>query len=340
MDGLADGNAKLRIGLCRTDSIGDVVISLTTAGYLKSELDCEIVFICAQYTESVVRLSPYVAEVLVVSPEKPFNKFLEELKGCQLDILIHLFPTAINAKAGYAAKIPLRIGTAHRWWNWLYCNLRPSFSRRKSDLHEGQLNLKLLKCLEIETEISLNQLKWFSKLEVPELSENLKTLIDFDLSQAIILHPKSKGSARDWPLPHYESLSQLLIKEGFKVIIGGTEAEGTQIKKELPNWLSDSGVIDLTGKLSLREYIALIARSKGLVACSTGPLHLGAALGVKALGLYPGIKPMHPKRWAPLGLKAGYLVFKEGCVDCKKSTYCPCMKAIEPHQVIKAFQAL
>jgi ADP-heptose:LPS heptosyltransferase len=67
------------------------------------------------------------------------------------------------------------------------------------------------------------------------------------------------------------------------------------------------------------------------VAGSTGPLHLAAALGRHALGLYPPIKPMHPGRWAPVGLHAGFMVFdRPNCEDCRRQpAACTCIRAIE-----------
>ena len=45
-------------------------------------------------------------------------------------------------------------------------------------------------------------------------------------------------------------------------------------------------VTDLTGQLSLSQLVELIAHCDGLVAASTGPLHLAAAFGIRAVGLY------------------------------------------------------
>ena len=61
---------------------------------------------------------------------------------------------------------------------------------------------------------------------------------------------------------------------------------------------------DLTGRLSLAELIAVLARAGGAVAASTGPLHVAALLGRPALGLYAATRPVHPARWGPLGSRA------------------------------------
>lgn len=330
----------LRIGLSRSDSIGDVVISLTTAAYLKQVIHCEIVFIHAAYTEAVVKNSPFVDERIVYDAVLPLSVFTEKLVEANLDYLIHLFPVKAIARAGQMAEIPNRIGTSHRWWNWLYCNRRPSFSRKNSNLHEGQLNLKLLGSLGVDTLASVKVLEKLSKLNLPDIGSLADTVWGQSLDNWVVLHPKSKGSARDWPLEHYKDLAALLHKSGFKVMVCGTASEGELIRKELLGWLDSATIFDMTGKLTLEQYMAVIGRCAGLIACSTGPLHIAAALGVRALGLYPGIRPMHPGRWAPLGLRADYLVWKDDCRGCANGGTCACMAKLEPQLAFDTFLKL
>jgi len=75
------------------------------------------------------------------------------------------------------------------------------------------------------------------------------------------------------------------------------------------------------------------------VAASTGPLHLAAALGIKAIGIYPPIRPMHPERWAPIGEKATFLVKDKECDECRKQGPCHCMQEILPDKILKQIGA-
>jgi ADP-heptose:LPS heptosyltransferase len=85
--------------------------------------------------------------------------------------------------------------------------------------------------------------------------------------------------------------------------------------------------------MDLGGLMAFIAAADALIAASTGPLHIASALGIKAIGLYPPIRPMHPGRWAPLGKKAVYLVKDAECDKCRKSLECLCMKDLSPELV-------
>jgi ADP-heptose:LPS heptosyltransferase len=92
-------------------------------------------------------------------------------------------------------------------------------------------------------------------------------------------------------------------------------------------------VTDLTGKLSLAELISFINSCDGLVAGSTGPLHIAAALGKRAIGLYAPMRPIFPQRWAPIGKNADYLVLDKQCEACRKTMDCECIRSIKPEQV-------
>ena len=91
---------------------------------------------------------------------------------------------------------------------------------------------------------------------------------------------------------------------------------------------------DLTGKLSLQQFIAFINACQVLVAASTGPLHIAAALDKKAIGLFSPKRPIHPGRWMPLGKDAHYLVYDANCKKCAKKEECDCISKISPQQII------
>jgi len=147
----------------------------------------------------------------------------------------------------------------------------------------------------------------------------------------LILHPKSKGSAREWGLENFSLLIGLLPEDKFNIIVTGTKEEGEM----MAGFLKQHGnrITDMTGKLSLAELISLIGSSDALVAASTGPLHLAAALGIRAIGLYAPMRPIFPQRWAPIGKNATSLVLDKTCDDCRKNMDCHCIRSITPETV-------
>ncbi len=324
-----------RIIISRTDSIGDVVLTLPMAGALKEiNPDCKIIFLGRDYTRDVVSLSKHVDEFASWDDVRGLTnqEKVKWIKNLNADAIIYVFPRPDIARISKSAKISVRIGASGRLYHYLNCNKIVPLSRKNSDLHEAQLNFKLLKPFSNRLVLpSIEKIAGYYGI-IPNKKPNKKIdkLIDrtrFNL----ILHPKSKGSAREWPMEHYSELIGLLPKEKFKIFVTGTTEEGQLIKSFLQE--NKDQMTDLTGRFSLTELIDFIQKCDGLVAASTGPLHLAAALGKLAVGLYPPIQPMHPGRWAPIGQNAYFLVTNKKCSDCRKSLNCRCMNEILPQQV-------
>jgi heptosyltransferase III len=321
------------IVISRTDSIGDVILTLPLAGILKEKYpDSKIIFLGNSYTESIVRVSVYIDEFINWDELKNDARAIETLKEYKADFFIHVFPNKKIAYLVSKAKIPNRIGTAGRAYHFFTCNKKVYFSRKKSNLHESQLNLKLLAPLGIKNNIPLAKLETYygftktKKIPVWLSDEVSKSKVN------IILHPKSKGSALEWGLKNFSRLINQLPEDEFKIFITGTKDEGKLIGESLP--FEKKNVISLIGKLSLDELIAFILACDGLVAASTGPLHIAAALGKRAIGLFSARKPIHPGRWAPLGIQSESLVFDQDCVKCRKKEHCDCINKIPVEHII------
>jgi heptosyltransferase-3 len=303
------------------------------AGFIKKYFPkSTIVFLGRNYTKDVIALSEHVDEFINYDDLEKLSpaERISELKKINADVFVHVFPKKEIAQLAKSAGIPLRVGTKNRIYHWLTCNKLINLSRKNSDLHESQLNFKLLSFLNIETSVSLTDVSdYYGFTKIPTLNSDHKQLIDQNKFN-IILHPKSKGSAREWGIDNFEKLIELLPKEKFKIFISGTEQEG----KLMPELLKNKNIIDLTGKLSLQQYIAFINAANGLVAASTGPLHIAAALNKKAIGLFVPKRPMHPGRWMPIGKNASFVVFDKDCVDCKNGKDCNCIIKISPKQIV------
>lgn len=310
--------------LSRTDNIGDVVLTLPMAGVLKQHYPgCKIYFIGKIYTQAIIQNCEHV-DVFLDKEEILQGNF--DLKSCHADAIIYVFPDIKIATLGAKANIPLRIGTSHRWYHWLYCNRLVNLYRKSSSLHEAQLNIKLLGIMGIKKLYTLSEINsFYGYSNVPSDNNNEKP--------TIIIHPKSKGSAREWKLINYQNLILSLPKNKYTILITGSQDEGNKIRKELPDFFEITTATDLTGKLSVAELIQLIAKSSALLACSTGPLHIAAALGIHAIGLFPPICPINPSRWAPIGVNTKVFCINKDCSMCENNTICACINQISVGEI-------
>lgn len=320
----------MKVIISRTDAIGDVVLTLPSAGVLKElHPDCRICFLGRSYTREVVQACEHVDEFLNWDEWKdlPDRQAIEAFKTIGADIIIHVFPNKQIARLAKRAGISQRIGTTNRIYHWWTCNLLVKLSRKNSPWHEAQLNLKLLVPLGARELYTLQEIGgYYGLTRLPPVPADIAARIDPHRIN-LVMHPKSRGSAREWGLDNFGNLIRLLPKDRFNVFVTGTKAEGDLLQ---PLLSEHPDAIDLTGRLSLGELMAFLARTDALIAASTGPLHLAAALGIHALGIYPPIRPMHPGRWAPIGPHATVFVKKEDCEACRKTADCTCMRGIAP----------
>jgi heptosyltransferase III len=319
-----------RFIISRTDGLGDVILTLPIAGILKQHFpDCRIYFLGKKYTQPLITGCEFVDEFLDWDELRIMPDPRDRIKAVaklEADVIVHVFPVKEIESLAKSAKIPLRIGTSHRWFSWLYCNKLSHFSRKKSDLHEALLNIKLLQPLGITKEFTLTEIPSYYGLKSVDRIRKAENKF------RLILHPKSKGSAREWGLDNYSKLVDLLPPDRFQISITGTEEEGVLMSGFLTR--HKDRIEDMTGKLSLSELLDYINDSDGLVAASTGPLHIAAALGKKAIGIYAPMRPIFPRRWAPLGKNATYFVLDKKCEECRKSNVCECIRAIEPETIV------
>lgn len=284
----------MTILISRTDSIGDVLLTLPLCGWIKKNIpNAKIWFLCQDLTKDIVKMSSYVDKVYVWNGTLP-----------QADAIIHVFPNKDIARQAKRMKIKKRIGSSHRSFHLTTCNALINFSRRNSNLHESQLNFKLLK--------GLNHLVSPSLYEMPPL-------IGWKPNKAnppkpkppsifhLIFHIKSRGSAKEWHASNYLKLAQSLPPNRFLITLTGTAQEGTLIQQEIPEILNLPNVSNACGKHTLKTLILFITKCHGMLACSTGPLHIAAISEIKCLGLYPHKKPMHAKRWKPIGTHSQYI---------------------------------
>ncbi|MDG1334102.1 MAG: glycosyltransferase family 9 protein [Crocinitomicaceae bacterium] len=326
-----------RLVISRTDSIGDVLLTLPICAWIKSTYPtATILFLGKGYTKSVVECYGLVDEFIDWKDyeNQPKVEQVEGFRSLNADAIIHVFPNKDIASLAKKVKIPVRVGTSHRSYHLLTCTHRPNFTRKRSDLHESQLNHELLRPFGLTDLPTLEQIiAATSHFLAPKAI--LPSFVEKALQnkgKSIILHPKSQGSAREWPIEKYVELTDELVQRDYTVFFTGTQAEGDLFRDQIP---TEDSVIDTTGKLSLDELITFISKVDYLLACSTGPLHIAGYLGINTIGFFVPRRPIHPGRWKALGPKVSILVNDPECAKCAKKVDCNCIADISVDRVLE-----
>jgi len=281
----------MRVLISRTDRIGDVILSLPVASCLKRHR-FEVFYLVRSYTAPLLLYHPDIHGSLIIDGEC-LKSLVNHLKQFKFDAVIALYPTPFLAFTFYLSKIPIRIGTAYRYYSLLF-NKRVFIHRKKCEKHEVFYNLEMVEPLGVEPLYSPPVLY----LTDDEKKWGIEVLSDIK-RPLVAIHPGSGGSADNWSYNHYELLTRLLINEGYGIVITGKKGE-----TETFQLLSSENILDLRDRTSLRELMAVIYASDLFVSASTGPMHIASALGIPTVSLFSSRAPINPKRWGPLHKKA------------------------------------
>lgn len=122
----------------------------------------------------------------------------------------------------------------------------------------------------------------------------------------IVISPCSSHSLRDWSPQRYAVVADYAAKHyGAQIVLtGGNSAEEVRYAKSIPQAMHEQP-LNLIGKTTLRQLMALIAHSDIVICPDSGPAHIATCVDTPVIGLYAAT---NPKRAAP------YLS-KSWCVD-------------------------
>jgi lipopolysaccharide heptosyltransferase II len=155
---------------------------------------------------------------------------------------------------------------------------------------------------------------------------------------AIICPGSVNSRAKRWPADRFADLADQLIDAGMNVVMIGSPGE-LEVSKEVAARAARQP-INLTGKTTVAEAVAIMSIADVLVTNDTGPAHIGAALNTPTLVIFG---PTNPLTTYPLSATAEMIRRPPDCAPCMLRD-CPidhrCMTAISPDEVFERAIAL
>jgi heptosyltransferase-2 len=138
--------------------------------------------------------------------------------------------------------------------------------------------------------------------------------------QRAMIHPFSAVPQRGWPLENFAELAIRLSKEaGCRPIVVGGACDIETFKKV--KHLFGEGTIDLVGRCTLRETIALLKRCVLFVGNDSGIMHLAAAAGTPLVALFG---PQSPVKFGPWSRRARVIYKGMECSPCRQKFFSEC----------------
>jgi len=144
----------------------------------------------------------------------------------------------------------------------------------------------------------------------------------------------SAWKSKDWVHEGYLGLIRQILASGKMQAVMVGESSQTTTSKRLCEQCTGSLPVNLVGKTSIRELLAVIQAAAAAVGPDSGPGHLAAAVGTPYVALFG---PTSARRTAPCGNEHLVVDAGLGCSPCYKRI-CPgfgteCMRAIQVETV-------
>ncbi len=139
-----------------------------------------------------------------------------------------------------------------------------------------------------------------------------------------VLSPGAEyGEAKRWPVSHFAALANQL--DGPVVLLGsGKEID---LCSNLAHICGTDHIINLAGKTSLMQAMAVISACKAMVSNDSGLMHIAAGLGVPQVAIFGSSSPQHTP---PLNANAHVRWLKTDPAYHPPLDCSPCFKCICP----------
>jgi ADP-heptose:LPS heptosyltransferase len=182
----------------------------------------------------------------------------------------------------------------------------------------------------------------------PEESEQARRLIrewkvEPDRQILTAIHPGTSRihlEKRRWALDRFIEVGRFVVRQpdAKLILVGGPEEKEAA---EAFNKAMAGMFVDLSGRLSLREFAAVLQQCQIAVTNDSAPVHLAGAVGTSVLAIF-GYQ--NSKIWGPLGGGGRVIRLDLPCSPCPPEYVCDrsfeCLHKLESQTVIEALGAM
>ncbi|HEY9718375.1 MAG TPA: glycosyltransferase family 9 protein [Trichormus sp.] len=329
-----------RILVIRYRFIGDTIL---TGPFLKNlraaYKDAVIDVLVGPQSGEVLTGCPYVNELIEFDTTrfhkydsgsgatKSFWSYVHLLRARKYDLVFVLKRSWSSAVLALLTGAAQRVGYANQGRQIL---LTRSVAWN-SHQHEVQSTLDVLRCAGIP--IVDDALEgWVSDQEQSEIRSLVPQLVPNQ--NGVLIHAAAAHPDKIYPSELWAKVIQRL-HERFQLVPYFTGAARDVELYEQLQQLSGVAGVNLAGKLSLRQSMALYKNMQLAVCVDSGPAHLAAAVGTPTAAIFG---PTDPERWRPYGPKT-MAIYDETlpCRPCHYKKTCtdrPCLTQLDPERIV------
>lgn len=269
---------------------------------------------------------------------------LKALRRNRYDVLIHLteHPRGawLSRLLGVRFAVARKLSNADVLWRSSFTHYYPF--PRNTPRHTVELNLDALRRIGVYPDETERRLTLVTSASAQQKSMGL--LHDFGLNGAdyVHIHPTSRWMFKTWPSGAFAEVIAHLQARGCTVVLtAGPDAKERVMVDQILALLK-APVLDLAGKLSLKQLAVVAAEARLFIGVDSAPMHIAAAMQTPVIALFG---PSGEKEWGPWQVVHRVIASDHPCRPCgndgcgggKRSE---CLTTIPAARVIEAIDAL
>jgi heptosyltransferase I len=292
-------NPPQSICLLRTSALGDVTHVVPLVRTLQSAWPhTRLTWIVGQLEHKLVGDIAGV-EFLIFDKGvgwRGFRNLRTQLDARRFDVLLHL-QVALRANLVSAlVHAPLRIGYDHARSK----DLHGLFVNRRIEQRSGEHVLDAMASFLEPLGLRQTQVRW--DIPIADSAHEFAARHLPDDARTLLVSPCSSHTVRNWLPERYAVVMDHAATAGWRVALcGGPSA----YERDFGNAIVDkckSRPLDLIGKDTLKQFLALAQRATLILTPDAGPMHMANAVGAKVLGLHAASNsarsgPYSDRRW-------------------------------------------
>jgi heptosyltransferase I len=316
-----------KILIVKPSALGDIVHTLPILALLRKRFPkSHIAWLVAQPFAGLIDGHPMLNQLIRFqrggeSPAMAFMSLLRELGELNFDLVVDLQGLARSAMLTFATGARLRVGfrSAREFAPLAYTH---KIDSRGDERHAVERYLDVAEALDCGR----------GPIEFPFVIDRSRVESQISSSQrTAVLLPGTNWETKKWPVSHYARLSELLVADGYRVIVAGAK-DAVPLAKQIPT------AIDLTNQTTLPQLVALLERADIVIANDSGPMHIAAALGRPLVTIFG---PTTPVRTGPFDRMDTVIRLNIACSPCysRRCSHTSCMNWLTPEMVMRQVRA-
>ncbi len=308
-----------KILVIKLTMMGDTILLYPAVKSLKEKYkSAKLTVLCSKVNFDIVKMWDFVDEIIVFEFDKFFKNpmviilqfFLLWKKKFDLGIDFEQWFRITAIILFFSSKYKVGFRTPKQLRHYLFDHWVYHVKNR----HEVECFCDIVKSLSIE----VKNKDLFLKIN-NETKEKIKNVLyshNIEEKKFVVIHPGCgiHGFYREWDIERYVEVAKYIIsKYKYSIVLTGNKDDKTKGIFFEKSDIDKKYVLNMIGKTTIEELIALVSMTKLIICGNTGILHIASALNIPTVAIHG---PTNPIKWGPWKNRNVVIKSDLSCVPC------------------------